>query len=49
MGHGSHIGSSLTKVPFGVPFIRVPYYIGDVKGDPDLENYPKPYALSPKP
>ena len=21
-------------------FIRVPYYIGDLKRDPDLENYP---------
>ena len=25
---------------FGVPFIWVPYYIGDPKGDPNLENYP---------
>ena len=24
----------------GVLFIRVPYYIGDPKRDPDLENYP---------
>ena len=27
-------------VSFGVLFIRVPYYIGDLKGDPNLENYP---------
>ena len=27
-------------VPFRVLFIRVPYYIGDLKGDPSLENYP---------
>ena len=23
-----------------VLFIRVPYYIGDIKGDPNFENYP---------
>ena len=30
------------RVPFGVLFIyiRVPYKIGDRKGDPDLESYP---------
>ena len=36
-----HIGAVLqTRVPLGVLFIRVPYYIRDPKGDPDLENYP---------
>ena len=25
---------------FKVLIIRVPYYIGDLKRDPDLENYP---------
>ena len=24
----------------GILFIRVPYYIGDLNRDPDLENYP---------
>ena len=28
------------RVPLGSLFIRVPYYIGDPKRDPDLENYP---------
>ena len=28
------------RVPFTVLFVRVPYYIGDLKGDPNLENYP---------
>ena len=28
------------RVPFGILFIRVPYYVGDLKGDPSLENYP---------
>ena len=28
------------RVPFRVLLIRVPYYIGDLKGDPNLENYP---------
>ena len=27
-------------VPFRVIFIRVPYKIGDLKRDPNLENYP---------
>ena len=27
-------------VPFGVLFIWVPYYVGDLKRDPNLENYP---------
>ena len=41
-----YMGSSLS---WGsrVPFIRVPYYIGDQKGDPNLENYPS--TLNPKP
>ena len=26
-------------MPFQVLFIRVPYYIGDLKTDPNLENY----------
>ena len=28
-----------TRVHFRALFIRVPYYIGDRKGDPHLENY----------
>ena len=29
------------RVPFGgVLYIRVPYYNGDLKRDPNLENYP---------
>ena len=28
------------KVPLGVLCIRAPYYIGDPKRDPNLENYP---------
>ena len=28
------------RVPFRVLCTRVPYYIGDLKRDPDLENYP---------
>ena len=30
----------LTRAPFGGPFVRVPYYIGDLKRDPNLENDP---------
>ena len=26
--------------PFQILCIRVPYYIGDLNGDPNLENYP---------
>ena len=29
-----------SRVPFRLLFIRVPYYIGDLKRDPNLENYP---------
>ena len=44
-----------------VLFIRVPYYIGDLERDPNLENYPYsstseyrirsmlPYTINPKP
>ena len=29
------------RVPFGVPFTMVPYYIiGDLKREPNLENHP---------
>ena len=28
------------RVPFRVLFIRVPYYIGDPKRDPNFDNYP---------
>ena len=28
------------RVPFRVLFIRVPYYIGDLKRDPNIEAYP---------
>ena len=39
--------SSLLWYLFSSPlFIRVPYYIGDLKGDPSLENYPHIVALS---
>ena len=35
------MGSSLTQRPFwGSFFIRVPFYIGDRKRNPNLENYP---------
>ena len=35
------MGSSLKiRVPFWVPFIRVPYYVGDLNRDPNLSNYP---------
>ena len=27
-------------VAFGVRFIRVPYYIGDLNRDPNVANYP---------
>ena len=30
------------RIPFKLPFIRVPHYIGDLKRDPNLENYPYP-------
>ena len=33
------MGSSL-KVPLGVLFTRVPYYMWDLNRGPDLENYP---------
>ena len=29
----------------GFFFVRVPYYIGDLKGDPNLENYPHRYEV----
>ena len=34
------MGSSLNLGPFRVLFIRVPYYFGNPKRDPNLENYP---------
>ena len=34
------------RVPFRVLIIRVPHYIGDLKWDPNLENYP--YTFTPK-
>ena len=34
------MGSSLNPGPFRVLFIRVPYYFGNPKRDPNLENYP---------
>ena len=35
------MGSSLKiRVPFWVPCIRVPYYVGDLKRDPNLSNSP---------
>ena len=38
---GAVTGSSSNWDPlFRVPFIRVPYYTGDRKRDPNLENYP---------
>ena len=27
------------RIPFRVPFIRIPYYIGYLKRDPNLENH----------
>ena len=39
MGVGPRVGS-LKQGPFsGVLLIRVPYYIGNLKGNPRLENY----------
>ena len=35
------------RVPFRVRLIRVPYYIGDLKRDPNSENYP--VHLEPEP
>ena len=32
------MGSSLNKDPFWSPFYK-PYYIGDLRRDPSLENY----------
>ena len=32
--------SSLNWGPFRGPFIRVPHYVGDLKRDPNLGNYP---------
>ena len=34
------LGSSLQKGPFRVPFRRVPCYLCDLQGNPNLENYP---------
>ena len=35
------LGSSLNLGPFlMVLFIRMPYYLGDLKRDPNSENYP---------
>ena len=41
LGKALYIGqfSKKIRVPFGVLFIRVPYYVGDLKRDPGLENY----------
>ena len=33
-------GRFLNESPFQGPFIGVPYYIGDLKGGPNLEKYP---------
>ena len=30
---------------WGVLFVRVPYYMGDQKPDPNLENYPYEYTM----
>ena len=38
--------SSSSRPLFGVLFMRVPYYIGDPKRDPNLENYPYPKHCS---
>ena len=43
---GTNMGSSLNFGPFGVLFIRMPYYIGDLKRDPTLENYPFPFSCT---
>ena len=34
------MSSSLTRVPFRVLLTRVQYYFGEVKREPNLENYP---------
>ena len=34
------MGRSLIRVPFRVLLISVPSYFGDLKRDPNLENYP---------
>ena len=34
------MGNSIIKGPFLGPFARVPYYFGDPKKGPSLENYP---------
>ena len=36
---GTWVGFGI-RVPFRVLFIRVPYYFGDLKRPPNLENYP---------
>ena len=41
-----------TRVPFGVLCIRVLYYVGNPKRDPNLENYPHTpfmFSLNPQP
>ena len=38
-GFGAHGQFSKKKVPFGSPIVRHPY-TKDLKGDPNLENYP---------
>ena len=38
------------RVPLRVLFIRVPFYIEDLKRDPDLEKYPSALlSLKPQP
>ena len=35
-----YMDSSVKSGLFGGPFCGVPYYVWDLKGDPNLENYP---------
>ena len=49
-GRSHDAGSSLNEGPVGVLFfvffIRVPYYFGDLKRDPNLESYPCAFQYS---
>ena len=41
-----YLGSSLNLGPFQCPFTRVLYYTCDLKGGPNLENYPPTVDVS---
>ena len=42
------VGSSPNEVTFRVSFLRVPYYSGDLRKGPNLENDPCSYVREPK-